>query len=304
MQVGYTGEQIAQWLVRCFGTQPITVVQIVKGQQRPGREQWRCQVRRGAEEVSVIVKVFKPSDSAAVNASLSPGATAHKCALAKQELRTWGLPTPRCFGFEAEHQTGMIIVEKLIAATWTSATRIQAAQHLANLHQLRLESLSVTLQSLVQCSDARPQRTYLWLRENLAKVEALQPTWQISYPALADTAHELLDTPSVTSGQVGLVHGDYFSANVFATDVGIRVIDWETFALGDPMWDLAFLIGADRNLAQTEVDRVIAAYGAIAPVALPSLLWHKRCWDTAWALQDLVKQFSVEQNVQTQQSGE
>lgn len=297
MQLEDPHDQLTHWLDRCFGPHHVTVSQVVRVKQKPGREQWTCSVNWGAEVLPVVVKVFKPSAPDAVNASLPPVATAYKCALAKQELLALGMPTPICFRVGAEHETGVIIVEQLTQARWTASARVEAAQHLARLHQLPLGSLSVELQLLVQQSNPQPQRTYRWLLENVRRVEGLQPHWRTSYPQVAATADELLATASVTSGQVVLVHGDYFAANIIPSAAGIRIIDWETFALGDPMWDLAFLIGAERDLVQTEVDRVIAAYGVIAPVDLPSLLWHKRCWDTAWMLQDLVKQFSAEQNV-------
>jgi aminoglycoside phosphotransferase (APT) family kinase protein len=48
-----------------------------------------------------------------------------------------------------------------------------------------------------------------------------------------------------TSKRKTLVHGDYFSANILSVRDGLKIIDWETFGWGDPMWDLGFLIGAD-----------------------------------------------------------
>jgi len=63
-----------------------------------------------------------------------------------------------------------------------------------------------------------------------------------------------------------LVHGDYFSANILPVTGGLRIIDWETFGWGDPMWDLGYLVGADRNLPEYEVEAVVTEYEKLAPV--------------------------------------
>ena len=60
------------------------------------------------------------------------------------------------------------------------------------------------------------------------------------------------------------------------------VIDWETFGWGDPMWDLGFLIGADRDLPAQEVEAVIAAFAENAPINRNRLMWHRRSWADFW----------------------
>lgn len=48
------------------------------------------------------------------------------------------------------------------------------------------------------------------------------------------------------------------------------------------MWDLGFLIGADRNLPHDEVDSVIESYATHAHIDMPNLMWHKQRWDAFW----------------------
>jgi len=57
-----------------------------------------------------------------------------------------------------------------------------------------------------------------------------------------------------------IVHGDHFWKNLLLTSDGLRVIDWEAFGRGDPMWDLGFLIGVDRDLPEDEVESTLSEY--------------------------------------------
>ena len=85
----------------------------------------------------------------------------------------------------------------------------------------------------------------------------------------------------------GAIH--YFSANILPVADGLRVIDWETFGWGDPMWDLGFLVGADRDLPEVDIKAVIAEYEMSAPVDLENLMWHRRRWSESWKQRDLAK---------------
>lgn len=290
-------EQIRQWVSRCLAVHDVRASQVVNVKQEPGREVWTCTVTCGAATLPVVVKIFKPSEPDAVNSTLPPVAAAKKCALAKQELCALGLPTPTCFGFASEDESAAIAVEWLTQTAWTSSTRVAAAQSLASLHRLDLRALSDILQALIQQSDPRPQRTYLWFTGNVQKLDEIHTAWRTNHPDLAAAVNGLLATRYPVASQRVLVHGDYFSANILATADGIRMIDWETFALGAPMWDLGFLIGADRDLAPSVVEEVIEAYGKIAPLAMGDLLWHKQCWDLCWQLHDLIKQLENEKNI-------
>ena len=59
-----------------------------------------------------------------------------------------------------------------------------------------------------------------------------------------------------------MVHGDYFSANLLPKPEGICVLDCETFAWGDPMPYLGFLIGTDLGQLVNELASTVAAYSA------------------------------------------
>jgi hypothetical protein len=98
----------------------------------------------------------------------------------------------------------------------------------------------------------------------------------------AETGHDLGPREYRTTGGQAplpesktLVHGDYFSANILAVPGGLRIIHWETFGWGDPMWDLASLVGADRNIPKNEIRATIAEYEKEAPVNREHLLWRQ-----------------------------
>jgi aminoglycoside phosphotransferase (APT) family kinase protein len=87
-------------------------------------------------------------------------------------------------------------------------------------------------------------------------------------------------------GQITLQHGDYFSVNLAATAGGLHVLDWDLFALGDPMWDLGFLLEADRNVGEQEAREVCDAYQNLRPIAEERLTWQRRCWRAFWEARD------------------
>jgi len=137
-----------------------------------------------------------------------------------------------------------------VRTLWTPQTKLQAAAILGRVHTLDGHELSKPLRSLVRASDPREFRTTCG------------------------------QAPKATHRT--LVHGDYFSVNILPAAGGIRNIDWETFGWRDPMWELGFLIGADRDLQQDEVEAVIAEYQRHAPVHRECLTWHQRHWADFW----------------------
>jgi aminoglycoside phosphotransferase (APT) family kinase protein len=82
------------------------------------------------------------------------------------------------------------------------------------------------------------------------------------------------------------VHGDYFSTNILPVEAGVVVVDWDLLALGDPMWDLGFLLEADRGTDAAEGAAVVAAYEAFRPVNKQRLDWHRECWREFWRRRD------------------
>lgn len=246
-----TPAHVLDWLHRCLpetGSTPCSARKIRTG---PEREVWDCAFGEDGRASAAILLVFKPGSLESVNTSLPPARAARKCALAMTELPALGIPAPRLLGQSAEAGQAAVLCEKIERAEWTPAVRFAAARVLARVHSLQASELSEALRELVEDSDPRERRT--------TGGEAPAPKTRT------------------------MVHGDYFSANILPSAAGLRVIDWETFAWGDPMWDLAFLVGADRNVPAEEAERAIAAYAEHAPVYAGQLDWHRRRWSAFWS---------------------
>ena len=241
---------LESWLDACLSSNNVTVSTTHRVKRNEAREVWDCVADIDGEAKAVVLTIFKPGPLECVNTSLQPHDVARKCALAFTELPLLHIPTPSLLGHAECATEAAIVCEKVESAPWDSPVRLQAAAVLARLHGLGESDLSPPLQDLTRVSDPRATRT---------------------------TGGE---APS--SGMRALVHGDYFSANILPVSDGLRIIDWETFGWGDPMWDLGFLIGADPGLPPDEVETVIAEYESTAPVKRDCLMWHKRRWDDFW----------------------
>lgn len=243
-------EQVETWLIACLPSRLVTLDRVRNLKRGSEREVWECEFKIEGADISAILSIFKPGSLESVNASLPPGPTAQKCALAMMELSTLGIPTPRVLGHAVGKEEAAVVTERIAPVKWTPSVRIQAAAVLARIHTLEEDALSAPLRELVRASDPREYRT--------------------------------------TSGQGPrasvrtLVHGDYFSANILPVADGLFVVDWEAFGWGDPMWDLGFLIGADPGLPEDEVEAVITQYGSGAAVDRWRLMWHKRRWADYW----------------------
>lgn len=214
------------------------------------REVWKIRFTVDGVDTSAVLIVFKPGDLQSVNTSLPPAQAAEKCALAMTELPSFGIPTPALLGQAKDGAESALLCERLDRTDWCPSVRIEAARILARLHGLSESSLSATLRHLVSISDPRESRT---------------------------TGGQAPIPDSKT-----LVHGDYFSANILPVTEGLRIIDWETLGWGDPMWDLGFLVGADRNLPDDEVRATIDAYAREATVHAEQLAWHQQRWREFW----------------------
>lgn len=243
-------QRVVTWLTECLHSDHILVTALRNLRNGPEREVWDCALETDGIQAGAILTVFKPGTLESVNTSLPPGRAAQKCALAMTELPTLGIPAPLVLGHAAIGGEAAVLCERVKRTCWESDVRIEAARILARIHTLPESGLSEALQELARISDPREWRT--------TGVLAPQPE--------AKT----------------LVHGDYFSANILPVEGGLRIIDWETFGWGDPMWDLGFLIGADRGLAYGEVEAVIAEYESGATVVRHRLMWHKRPWFEYW----------------------
>jgi len=207
-----------------------------------------------AGQQDVILTVFRPGSLETVNTNLPPDLVSEKCFLAMSELPGLGIPTPVPLGYATVGEEAAVLYTKVEKTEWACGTRMKAACILACLHNLQESALSRRLQKLVRLSDPLECRT----------TGGLAPRGK----------------------EDRLVHGDYFSKNVLPVADGLCIIDWETFGRGDPMWDLGFLIGADRNVSDEEAEAVIAEYGAAATVDRPRLMWHRRRWSDFWKARD------------------
>ena len=214
------------------------------------REVWDCTCQAGDNQLDAILTVFRPGSLETVNTNLPPELVSEKCFLAMRELPALGIPTPTALGWAVAGREAAVLYKKVERTEWGSGTRVHAASILARLHNLREARLSRRLRKLVRHSDPREHRTT---------------------GGRAPTANDRR-----------LVHGDYFSKNILPVAGGLCVVDWETFGWGDPMWDLGFLIGADRALTDEEVEAVIAEYASGATLDRDRLMWHKQEWAAFW----------------------
>lgn len=242
--------RIGGWLTESIVQGPVELKATENLKYGSEREVWNCRIEMSGNESSVFLAIFKSGTLETVNTSLVPEQAVEKCVLAMRELPAIGIPTPRVLGSAVRGREAAMVSETIEGSDWSLDTRVEAAKILANIHRLDARCLSPELQRLARVSDPREYRT----------------TGGVGPKPGART----------------LVHGDYFSKNIIPHATGPYVIDWETFAWGDPMWDLGFLIGADRNLSDGEIDAVIAEYGRHAPLNLDHLMWHRRRWAQLW----------------------
>lgn len=243
-------EYVQDWLTNCMPHHVVrlnTARNLKNGQER---EVWDCTFSTDEVKSAVILTVFKPGTLDSVNTSLPPEKAAYKCVLAMTELPALGIPTPHVLGLATVDRKAAMLCEKIERTEWSSGVRIEAARILARIHNLQESTLSRSLQDLVRCSDPREYRT----------TEGKAPPSEFKR----------------------IVHGDYFSANILPVADGLRIIDWETFGWGAPMWDLGFLLGADRGLPKDEIEAVITEYEKAMPVNREILRWHRRWWAEYW----------------------
>jgi len=67
-----------------------------------------------------------------------------------------------------------------------------------------------------------------------------------------------------------LCHNDLVAPNILETPVGIRILDWEYAARGDPFFDLATLC-EDQGLNSLDRQQLLLAYGEIGDAAIERL---------------------------------
>ena len=237
------------WLARCLGPQGVSLESAYEIGKGSGCHVWDCLV----EEEPMVLKVYAAGFDD--YSRLGPANTVQKHALALTELPALGVPTPRCLGWARAGNEAALVMEKMAGQPWSSQTRVEAARVLAGLHLIELTDLSNDLAELVSRSTPNRGRIGEAPGEPPAREQTLQ-------------------------------HGDYFSVNIIATEKGVCVLDWDLLALGDPMWDLGFLLEADRNVGGGEAEAVIEAYGSIRAFDQARLRWQRECWRAYWAARD------------------
>ncbi len=248
---------IQAWLTVCAPGRAIKLTRARSVKRGEEREVWSCSWTDGESSRTGFLSVFKPGSLDSVNTSLAPHEAVEKCVLAMSELPALGIETPGVLGHARIADEEALLSTPVEPQPWTPESRVLAARILSRLHGLKEVRLSPRLRFLVRQSDPREFRT--------TGGQAPAPRYRT------------------------LVHGDYFSANLLPRPEGICVLDWETFGLGDPMWDLGFLIGADRDLPTDEIVATIEAYSSDSPLDRLQLDWHVRSWEQSWIERDAVR---------------
>jgi aminoglycoside phosphotransferase (APT) family kinase protein len=276
---------LGRWVELSLG-RPCVLGNVELISRGPEREVWDIDV----EDHSLVLTLFLPGDRSSVNTSLPPAEVARKCHLAMTDLRKSGLPTPNVVGSAVEASAAALATRRETERPWSRGMRGEAAELLTLLHAVPPGSLSAELGALVRSSDSRHDRVRVGLRQMTAQLDRARRGWRIQHPDVADHVARLREKP-VSALPPTLVHGDYFSANLLATANGLVIADWETLALGDPMADLGWLVGADRGLDELQVGSVVKAYANSSPVDESRLCWWRSCWAAFWELRDLTTNY-------------
>jgi aminoglycoside phosphotransferase (APT) family kinase protein len=176
---------------------------------------------------------------------LGPIGTANKVVALARELPSLGVPVPAVIDHTVDGTEALVVSEAIDPQPFTQDHRVAAARILRNLHKIEPQALSPELGDLIGRSRPNADRIRLGVEEAAATLDRRYPAWRDTPPGAR--VNVLLSTGEPPPG-TALVHGDFFSVNLLAVGDGVLVIDWDLLSLGDPMWDLAFLVGADRDL--------------------------------------------------------
>jgi aminoglycoside phosphotransferase (APT) family kinase protein len=270
------------WIADCLARQDIDLLEAVDVSGGSGCQVWDCRTLVDDVIKRYVLKVYQPGFDD--YSKLGPVRTARKYIHALEELLVFSLCMPRMAGSAFKPDQAAVLTHKVLGEPWDSDTRIEAARTLGRLHQIQLGDLSDEFGALVKESTQNTQRIFIGVEDFSSWLDQKAPTWGAERRELYRQTQALLERPESHSEMVTLVHGDYFSSNLLLENDKLHVIDWDLLALGDPMWDLGFSIGADRNLEQKEVDAVIETYSQLCPIDAETLAWHKQCWYLFWEL--------------------
>ena len=278
---------IESWINRCIDGTSSHLISAQDISGGSGGQVWDCQIEISKQPMHAILKIYgaKFEDYS----RLGIRNTLRKNVFALQGFPHYSVPTVSILG-QAEYQDeAALLLEKVDCQPWQHQTRIEAARLLANLHGISFDVLDSDFIVLIRQSTPNQHRVFLSL-EMADELDQHAPGWRSDNVRLSDRIDLLRNTGEPTSSFETLVHGDFFSVNILSGENGLAIIDWDLLSFGDPMWDLGFLIGADRNITDQEVDATIAAYSKACPIDSDVLMWHKHCWDASWELRKLKKQ--------------
>ena len=213
--------------------------------------------------------------------------TARKFILTASEFNVGDINIPTILGYHLSNETSSVLTEKLDGVEWSVQTRVTAAEILGHLHRISLYKLSNELQEII--SESRPNKSRV--RNGVIQfskyLDNNYPIWRKEYPQFSEEAKEIIENVEPKSSMRTLVHGDYFSKNIIPTKDGIYIVDWDLLAMGDPMWDLGFLLGADPNIGKEESEAIEAAYLRKCEIDENILSWHRKCWRLFWELRNI-----------------
>lgn len=284
-----TTESIKTILSKSLDLEIDSLLETYEIKNNVGREVIDCKYSvAGRIEQCVLKAYHKGCDD---DSELGVVRVASKNFLASRDLNVRSIKIPKVFGIQLSDEISCILMEKLDQTQWVPENRIEAAEILARLHNVSLDSLSDNLQQLIQDSKPNRDRGRLGVTGRGKYLDAKFPGWRKRYPELSRNTDKIAGSVEPFSSMKTLVHGDYFSVNLIPTADGLYVIDWDLLALGDPMWDLGFLVGADNGVDREEFEEVVQIYKRTRSVVEQVLRWQVECWNTLRELIKLMKKY-------------
>ncbi len=267
---------IESWINRCINETNYRLISAQDIRGGRGGQVWDCQIEIAKQSMQAILKIYGAEFED--YSRLGIRNTLRKNVYAFQEFPHYSVPTASILGHAEYQDEAAILLEKVYRQTWQHQTRIEAARLLANLHGISFDVLDSDFIALIRQSTPNRHRVFLSL-EMADELDQHAPEWRSDYANISAQIDFLRNTDEPIPDLETLVHGDFFSVNILFGENGLSIIDWDLLSIGDPMWDLGFLIGADRDIADQEVDATISAYCKTCPIDSNVLKWHKHCWD-------------------------
>jgi len=279
-------EHIESHIRKCLDTDAVTVRKAEPIKSGSGCDVLDCSFTLNGRPSVGILKIF--SERYDDYSEIGLMRTARKNVLAANELDTGVLHIPEVTGYSLAEWTPAILYEKLVTSESNSGTRVKAAKALGQLHNIAPDSLSDDLRKDIADSKPNKDRIRKGVLHFPETLDVKTPEWRKINPELSRDADELKNIEEPFSAMNTLVHGDFFSLNILPVEDKIYIIDWDLLALGDPMWDLGFLVGTDKDLEQEDVDAVIEEYRKYREFDDEVLAYHIKCWKTFFKLSDLL----------------